>query len=433
MQNVKGTNDYWGENQALRQKVETILKNTFDIYDFDAMETTILNEEALLTSKYAGGEEILKEMYRLNDQGSRNLALRYDLTIPFAKVVASQPALELPFKRYEIGKVFRDGPVKRGRLREFTQCDADCVGIAGPVGEMELMQLAVHAFTKLGIPIIISWNNRKFLGEWLEKVGVSSDTQLTTMLTLDKLAKIGPIGVMAELREKGLGDEVLSEINALLTKDTPTFEQIAVAFQLEQGKGAEEVRALKLLLEKSGLGSVCEFNPFLSRGLSFYTGTVYEILDATGIYTSSLGGGGRYDAIIGQLVGSSDVHVPAIGLSFGLEPIMEVLRNRERQRSRTQAVVVPLGQEASAEAFRMTTELRTAGIRTRMASEKRKLKKLLASASEEGIRFVILIGSDEMAANSVRLKDMFEQKETVMLMDQAIYCIEKNCPPADFN
>ncbi|TYP78944.1 ATP phosphoribosyltransferase regulatory subunit [Paenibacillus methanolicus] len=119
MQNVKGTYDFFGKKQALRKKVQTTLKEVFELYDFDEMDSTIMNELDLLTSKYAGGDEILKEMYQLTDQGSRKLGLRYDLTIPFAKVIALNPGIEFPYKRYEIGKVFRDGPVRRGRLREF--------------------------------------------------------------------------------------------------------------------------------------------------------------------------------------------------------------------------------------------------------------------------------------------------------------------------
>lgn len=123
MQNVKGTYDYVRQEQAVRRKVQSTLREVFECYDYTEMESTILNESELLSSKYAGGEEILKEMYQLTDQGARRLGLRYDLTIPFAKVVALNPSLPQPFRRYEIGKVFRDGPVKRGRLREFLQCE----------------------------------------------------------------------------------------------------------------------------------------------------------------------------------------------------------------------------------------------------------------------------------------------------------------------
>ncbi|WP_337926719.1 ATP phosphoribosyltransferase regulatory subunit [Paenibacillus caui] len=187
MQNVKGTYDFFGKEQSLRKKVQSTLQEVFELYDFDGMDSTILNELDLLTSKYAGGDEILKEMYQLTDQGKRNLGLRYDLTIPFAKVIALNPGIEFPFKRYEIGKVFRDGPVKRGRLREFLQCDVDIVGIEGPEAEAELMQLAVEVFKKLDIPIILSWNNRRFLGEILESIGVPSDEKLSVGVVPAKL------------------------------------------------------------------------------------------------------------------------------------------------------------------------------------------------------------------------------------------------------
>nr|WP_237690884.1 ATP phosphoribosyltransferase regulatory subunit [Paenibacillus caui] len=187
VQNVKGTYDFFGKEQSLRKKVQSTLQEVFELYDFDGMDSTILNELDLLTSKYAGGDEILKEMYQLTDQGKRNLGLRYDLTIPFAKVIALNPGIEFPFKRYEIGKVFRDGPVKRGRLREFLQCDVDIVGIEGPEAEAELMQLAVEVFKKLDIPIILSWNNRRFLGEILESIGVPSDEKLSVGVVPAKL------------------------------------------------------------------------------------------------------------------------------------------------------------------------------------------------------------------------------------------------------
>ncbi|MEW9698751.1 His/Gly/Thr/Pro-type tRNA ligase C-terminal domain-containing protein [Paenibacillus sp. SI8] len=357
MQYVKGTN--WGEEQLLRQKVVNALTRQFELYEFNVMETPILNEESLPTSKYPGADE--------------------------------------------------------------------------PAGEDELMQLADAVFTKLGISIVISWNNSKFLGEWLEKAGVPTDRQLPVMLALDKLEKIGQEGVRDELREKGVGNVVLSEIYKIINVDRPTFDQIANTFQLERSEGAGEIRVLQQLLEQMGLGKVCSFDPFLSRSLSFYSGTVYEIKVAAGVYPASLGGCGKYDAIIGHLTGRADFKALAAGLSFYLEPIMEVLQQRERPISSLPVVVAPLGKEAAAQAFRVTTELRAAGLRTRMASENRRLSKILAAASEQGVPFVIVIGSDEIAANLVRLKDMLEQSEAAMPMDQAIYYIEKKLPPANFS
>ncbi|WP_240415512.1 histidine--tRNA ligase [Paenibacillus periandrae] len=426
MQNVKGTFDYVGAEQALRKKVQSVIETNFELYDFDSMETPVLNEQELLTSKYAGGDEILKEMYQLSDQGNRQLGLRYDLTIPFAKVVALNPGLEYPFKRYEIGKVFRDGPVKRGRLREFIQCDADVVGIQGPEAEAELMQLAATVFRQLGMDVVITWNNRQFLSELLACLGVASgDERLSVMLTLDKIAKIGREGVQAELSTKGLDDGVTSNIIGLISMDNPTLGQLIAQFDLGASRGAEEAAALQALIDQTGLGLSCRFDPFLSRGLSFYTGTVYEIFDKTGLYGSSLGGGGRYDDIIGHLVGREDLRYPAVGLSFGMESIMELLLEKEMPVAPSYVLVLPIGSEQTPLALQAATKLRSAEIRTRVDASGRKLKKSLTSAASKGIRYVILIGEAEAVQGQVRLKDMNEMTESAMPIETAVLTIRE--------
>jgi len=423
MQNIKGTYDYFGQEQALRKNIQNMLQDLFELYDFESMDTTLLNELELLTSKYAGGDEILKEMYQLTDQGNRKLGLRYDLTIPFAKVIALNPGIAFPFKRYEIGKVFRDGPVKRGRLREFLQCDVDVVGISGPEAEAELMQLATEAFRKLDIPIILKWNNRRFLGEILESIGVPTDEQLSVMLILDKLEKINISGVENELIGKGLESATIAAILALIEMDNPSFEQLCEKYNLTAQPGASEVLILQKLIQDIGLQETCRFDPFLSRGLSFYTGTVYEIFDASGSFTSSLGGGGRYDAIIGQLVGREVIQYPTVGLSFGMESIMALLAERPIQENKAANVmVIPIG-ETLPQALIAADELRACSIRTTLVSGKRKLKKQLARASSKNIRYIILIGESESSVDKVRLKDMEEQTEVIVPLDEAVYLI----------
>lgn len=424
MQNVKGTYDYFGNEQGLRKKVQRLLEEQFTLYDFESMDTTLLNELELLTSKYAGGDEILKEMYQLSDQGGRQLGLRYDLTIPFAKVIALNPGIELPFKRYEIGKVFRDGPVKRGRLREFLQCDADVAGIAGPEAEAELMQLADEVFRRLEIPVVIQWNNRRFLGEMLEAVGVPASDTLSVMLTLDKLHKVGIRGVQSELAEKQLNPETIQSMLDLIGLEHPDFEQLCSRYNLTGLPGAMEVLALQGLLSAIGLGETCRFDPFLSRGLSFYTGTVYEIFDATGSFGSSLGGGGRYDAIIGKLVGREDIAYPTVGISFGMESIIALLGDRPVQPAAASVIVVPIG-DTKPQALMTAGQLRAEGIRVSVETGSRKLKKVLAAASAKGIRYVILIGEDEVSQGLVRLKDMHEQSEVAVCAQEAIYLITK--------
>jgi histidyl-tRNA synthetase len=424
MQNIKGTYDYFGREQAIRQNVRATLQELFEVYGFESMDTTLLNELELLTSKYAGGDEILREMYQLADQGGRRLGLRYDLTIPFAKVIALNPGIEFPYRRYEIGKVFRDGPVKKGRLREFLQCDADVVGIAGPQAEAELMQLAAEVFRRLEIPVVLKWNNRRFLGEILGSVGVPPEEQLSVMLTLDKLAKIGSGGVLAELTDKQLTTDTVQLIAELLELDHPGFGQLAVKYNLEGQPGTQEVLALQQLIDGIGLGTTCIFDPFLSRGLSFYTGTVYEIFDASGGYTSSLGGGGRYDSIIGKLVGRDDIEYPTVGISFGMESIMALLGERNIREERSGVLVIPIGGYLP-QALTAAAALRAAGIRTHVDTGTRKLKKTLAAASSKGIRYVIMVGESEAAEGKLRLKDMSLQSENLVSLEEAVELTSK--------
>ncbi|OMF19299.1 histidine--tRNA ligase [Paenibacillus sp. FSL H8-0548] len=420
MQNVKGTYDYFGKEQALRRQIQTTLRQKFELYDYDEMVTTELTELEFLTSKYAGGDEIVKEMYQLTDQRRRSLGLRYDLTIPFAKVIALNPGLELPFKRYEMGKVFRDGPVKRGRLREFLQCDVDVVGVKGPEAEVELMQLAVDVFRTLDIEIALKWNNRRFLGEVLAAIEVRAEDTLSVMLTLDKLAKVGLSGVKQELIGKGLGDTVINGIMALIELKEPSLELLMNNYGLQNSEGALEVLAVRNMLLKLGLERVCVFEPFLSRGLSFYTGTVYEIFDAASNFASSLGGGGRYDAIIGELVGRNDSDYSAAGLSFGMESIMALLETRAVEKSSAAIVLIPLGVTA-VEMLQTAAELRAAGLRVRLDTSGRKLKNILASVSDSGIRYALLLGESEWKEGLVRLKDMEERTEQNLCIDEVIY------------
>jgi len=428
--NVKGTFDYYGAEQAQRSRMIRQMEELFALYDYEEVATAILNEKELLTAKYSGGDEIVQEMYTLSDRGQRELGLRYDLTVPFAKLMASDARLPMPFRRYELGKVFRDGPVKRGRLREFTQCDVDVAGMAGPEAEAELLLLANRVYERLGIPVVLRWNNRRFLAEWLMAAGIAENQLLTVMLTLDKIAKIGRDAVRAELLEKGAAHAVADSVLAVITDEqlnaacSAAFEQLCTTFSIGDLPGAQEVRSLLAMIESVGLSTVCRFDPALSRGLSFYTGTVYEAFDASGSYTSSLGGGGRYDAIIGQLAGNPDIQYPTVGFSFGLEPMMELVRERLAPIETAPVIVVPIGQTI-ADAMRVTEAIRSCGIRTRLSPAGRKVGKALASAASAGCRFAVLIGEDEAQSNTVQFKDMAARTEERLAVEEAIYRMEQ--------
>jgi len=209
LQTAKGVRDISPEEQLLRQKVIDVLKNTFEKYGFAPLDTPIIERMDVLASKYAGGAEILKEMFQFKDQGERELGLRYDLTVPFCRFVSMNPNLKMPFKRYAIGKVFRDGPVSTDRVREFTQCDVDITGTKSMLADAEFVNIFNDVFCELGIKFELRINNRKLLNGILETVGVKDES---VILTIDKLDKIGERGVSEELKEKKLSDKQIKEI-----------------------------------------------------------------------------------------------------------------------------------------------------------------------------------------------------------------------------
>ena len=214
LMNVKGTTDNLPEREVIKRTVVNTLTDTFEKFGYLPLDTTILCYYDLLASKYSGGSEILKEVYTLKDQGERELGLRYDLTIPFAKVISMNAGktITLPFKRYEIGKVFRDGPVKTGRAREFYQCDVDVCGIEGQYIEAEMLSMTVLAYKRLGIDIFIEVNNRKLLQGFIEAAQIPEELASTVILSVDKLAKIGEDGVRKELEEYQIDEEKLNKL-----------------------------------------------------------------------------------------------------------------------------------------------------------------------------------------------------------------------------
>ncbi|WP_040979423.1 histidine--tRNA ligase [Oceanobacillus jeddahense] len=415
-QNVKGTQDYLPESESVRRNIRRTLEDVFIQYGCQPLETPILNYTELLASKYGGGAEILEEMYTLTDRGERNLALRYDLTIPFAKVAAMNPTLKMPFKRYEIGKVFRDGPIKTGRLREFTQCDVDIVGVESQMGEAELMLMALDAFDKLGLKVNIQYNNRKLLTGVLDLFGVEDERINTVVLVLDKLEKIGVDAVVDELDEQGVSDTAMRLIKQFLVDanhtDLSYFESLSN--QNEQvRKGLQELKELKSYLNYLDVGEQCIFNPFLARGLEIYTGTVYEMFLADDSIKSSIGSGGRYDNAIGGLIGTDETF-STVGISFGLDVIytaMSAAEGNQKTGREMDYYIIPLGTEK--ESLSVSKYFRDKGYKVEVEMGNKKVGKALNWANKEKIRNVIIIGDEEVRNNQFKVKDMFSGKEIV--------------------
>ncbi|MBP0725353.1 histidine--tRNA ligase [Bacillus sp. RG28] len=415
-QNVKGTQDYLPEAEVIRRKVRRTLEDVFIQYGCKPLETPILNYSELLSSKYGGGAEILEEMYCLSDRGERELALRYDLTIPFAKVVAMNPNLRMPFKRYEIGKVFRDGPIKTGRFREFTQCDVDIVGVESQIAEAELMEMAVEVFKKLELDVMIHFNNRKLLMGMLELLNTPSEKINEVVLTLDKLEKIGVEGVEAELLEKDLSIKTVTMIKELIVdsqnKDLQYFEQYAKDNETLI-QGIEELKELMSYIKYLNLENNCIFNPFLARGLEIYTGTIYEIFLTNQSVKSSIGSGGRYDNAIGGLIGTNQVF-STVGISFGLDVIytaMNLIGKGNLVESEIDYYVVPINTQR--ESLLVASYLRQAGNNVEFEMGNKKLSKALERANKENVRYVVIIGEDEVRNNQYKVKDMVSGNERV--------------------
>ncbi|EJR53934.1 histidyl-tRNA synthetase 1 [Bacillus cereus VD107] len=411
MKNVKGTKDYLPEEQVLRNKIKRACEDTFERYGCKPLETPTLNMYELMAYKYGGGDEILKEIYTLQDQGKRELALRYDLTIPFAKVVAMNPNIRLPFKRYEIGKVFRDGPIKQGRFREFIQCDVDIVGVESVIAEAELMGMAFELFRTLNLDVQIQYNNRKLLTGILESINIPTELTNDVILSLDKIEKIGIDGIRKDLQNRRIIEEtveiICDTVQSCMEFDIADFEK---AFNNTLvTNGVNELQQLQQYLLALGIKESTIFNPFLARGLTMYTGTIYEIFLKDGSITSSIGSGGRYDNIIGAFRGDN-MSYPTVGISFGLDVIYTALQKQETMASTADIFIIPLGTELQclqiAQKLRATTPLK---VELELAG--RKLKRALNYANKENIPYVLIIGEEEITTESVVLRNMKEGTE----------------------
>ena len=423
-ENLKGTYDYLPEKQIIRERIKSELQSVFVKYGFAPIETPILCMYDLLASKYSEGADILNEMYRLSDRGKRELGLRYDLTITFSKLISSNPNITLPFKRYEIGKVFRDGPVKVGRNREFTQCDVDVVGVKSMLAEAEYMQMTSEAYDKLGLDIEIEFNNRKLLSGIIKSVfgDVSEDMLRKSIMLIDKFAKLTDDELKAEFASLGISTEKVDELRNILQSDFQTLKEKLSSYNDELiDEGLSEIEELYKYLSGTEAVQKMKFAPYLARGIDIYTGTVWEVfLKDRNIkgkdFNISIGGGGRYDKIITTFIDDGKEY-PAVGMSFGLDVIYEILMLKDTNKniSSVDLFVIPLGTEI--DSFKFTSQMRKIGVRTEMEKKSQKLKKSMSYANAINVPYVIILGENEIQAQKVKLRNMSNGEETEFHMN----------------
>ena len=419
IQNVKGGYDYLPKEQRIRNYINNILKETFEEFGFLSIETPILCYYDMLIDKYDEGNDILKEIYRLKDQGNRKLGLRYDLTVPFAKFIAlNKNNISFPFKRYEINKVFRDGPVKVGRDREFTQCDADVVGISGQLIEAELLSLFVKAFQKLNIDIIIKYNSRNLMTGLILESGVEEDLVSSITTILDKKDKLSSSEFRLALSEAGLNRRQISFINKFFSMNLDDLLEYFFNTKNEYiRKGLEEVSNLNKYLKELEIDDICEVSISLARGQNYYTGNVFEVYEKNGKIKGSIGAGGRYDKIIGNFIGDGESY-PTVGISFGLSSIYELLKNSNLfdDQSQTDIFIVPIN--TNIECLKIANEIRSFGFCVEVEMTNKKLKKSMDFANKEKIPYVIVLGEDEVKKKSFVLKNMFNGNITEVKMNE---------------
>lgn len=430
----KGTRDFSPEEVARRNYIFDIIKETFSLYGFQPIETPSFENSETLMGKY--GEEgdrlifkilnsgdylskVDEKLYSKKDSNSitssiSEKALRYDLTVPFARyVVQHQNEIIFPFKRYQIQPVWRADRPQKGRFREFYQCDADVVGSTSLWQEVEFVQLYDAVFSKLGLKgVTLKINNRKILSGIAETIG-AEDKLIDFTVALDKLDKIGEEGVKKEMREKGISEDALQKLQPLFSFKGGNEEKINSLKEMlhtsEIGmKGAEELTFITDTIETLGLQTASlEIDVTLARGLNYYTGAIFEVSAPAKVNMGSIGGGGRYDDLTG-IFGLRNMS--GVGISFGLDRIYLVLEELnlfpETVSENSKALFINFGEKEAMYAMKAISKLRSVGIKAELYPDATKMGKQMGYADKRDIPFTVLAGEMEMEAQSFTLKNM---------------------------
>lgn len=420
---AKGTRDIFPEEMILLQEIQGVLKKNFELFGFNPLQTPILELFETLSSKYTGGAEILKETFQLSDQGQRKLGLRYDLTVPFSRFVAMNPQLKMPFKRYQMGSVFRDGPVGSNRLREFTQCDCDVVGTRSIAADAECVQLFLQAFADLELDVEVRVNNRKILDAMMNALNISLDKRGGVILAIDKLDKKSRKEVEEEIYALGIKKEAVAKLFDLITLKGENL-RILDSLAKVVGEDTEGVKEMRELLSYCPEKNVV-FVPGLARGLAYYTGSIFEAYAPKTSVSSAIGSGGRYDKMIGDLLGSTQEY-PAVGCSFGLDRIMAAVSEsrKEKMKSVVDVFVIPIGLSLE-KVWPVVKELREKNVASDVYFAAKSVSKGLDYANAYKIPYVIIVGEDELKKKKVKLKNMQSGKEEMLSVKDVVKKISR--------
>jgi histidyl-tRNA synthetase len=427
--------DFLPEDVRRRDYVVGIIKEVYDRYGFEPLETpAVENIETLLGAQY--GDENSKLIFKILKRGEHeatgetDLALRYDLTVPLSRVVAEyQSKLPRFFKRYQIQPVWRAERPARGRFREFYQCDIDSIGSTSPTVEAEQIAAVSDILTKLGFDdFVIRINHRKFIAAWLNRIPVPADRHADVLVTIDKVDKVGKEGVRKELAAKGYSEAQIEGITGWIGATHPPewIDTIAAEFDGHADTGLENLRLILQLAAPTRAGGKLRIDPSLARGLGYYTGTIMEInvKDLAG----SIAGGGRYDNLIGMFSGTE---VPACGFSLGLERLVFVMQERgmfpeQVEQSSVDVVVAALDTKAQLLAMEVAGDLRRTGLRVDLYPDvAKKMDKVFKHVDQRRARFIAILGEDEVAAGTVTVRHVATKAKETLPRTEVVSFIQR--------
>jgi len=421
----RGMRDIKPEEMRMRERMLGSIKRVFKLYGFAPLETPALESWEVLSAKGAGGSEIINETYNFEDKGGRRVGMRYDLTVPLARFIAMNPNIPLPFKRYQIGSVWRYGDVAKGRLREFWQADVDIVGSESMLADAEIVACTVDVFRELDFrEFTVRLNNRKILSAMVKFAGIEAGKVEDAFRAIDKLEKIGKEKVFEELAGRGIekkaGEKLMELISLSGEADRMLDECEKLIGDIKEGReGIAETRELISCLRKMGAEGNLKVDFSLARGMEYYTGPIFEVFFSEGI--GSLAGGGRYDKMIGLFLGKE---MPATGISFGIERIAEVMGERKDAGEKS-VFIASVDESSMEEAMKIAGLFRKNGVAAMIDLRERSLAKQLNYANSLNIPYVVIIGREEMKQGKVKLRDFRSGEEKLVGAEECIEIIKK--------
>jgi histidyl-tRNA synthetase len=457
----RGTRDFGPAEMQKRQYIFSVLKTNFQLFGYAPIETPSMENISTLTGKYGEEgdqlifkilnsriheskdekKELLKKEFNTSLEKSYNSdlltekALRYDLTVPFARfVVMNHNNLTYPFKRYQIQPVWRADKPQKGRYREFYQCDADVIGSNSLVNELELMAMMDKSFSELNIPVVVKFNNRKILSGIAEILN-ASDKIIDITVAIDKLDKIGKEGVVKELQEKGISENAIKQLEPLIDlsgsneNKVNTLKTFLASSEIGK-KGIEEIEYLLSNLNTIDIKHIeVELDITLARGLNYYTGTIFEAKANAGTFTPSILGGGRYDDLTG-IFGLKNLS--GVGISFGVDRIYDVMEELNlfpeavNKVSTTKLLLAYFSEAEQGHCIGLAAKLRAQGINTEVYPDVTKMKKQFEYADKKQIAFVGVIGSNEITNNTIMLKNMISGNQEEVGFEKLIEVLSQN-------